>query len=92
MRTRVPRGDRPAHGLSLAGSHLQATCATNQVKAARPRMIVGVRSPGPPRFACPTCKAEAPHARRVSYSLAAGTDRRVDLQLVQPDQTSEGSV
>ncbi len=46
VRTCVPRGDCPAHGWSLAGSLLQATGAANEVKAARPRMIVGVSSPG----------------------------------------------
>jgi hypothetical protein len=39
VRTCVPRGERPARGWSLAGSHLQVTGAANEVKAAGPRMI-----------------------------------------------------
>jgi hypothetical protein len=70
VRTRVPRGERPARGWSLAGSHLQVTGAANEVKSAGLRMIVGVSSPEPPRFACPTWKADTPHTRRVSYRWA----------------------
>jgi hypothetical protein len=35
VRTRVPRGERPARGWSPAGSHLQVTGAANQVKRRR---------------------------------------------------------
>jgi hypothetical protein len=33
VRTRVPRGERPAHGQSLAGSLLQATVSDPQIAA-----------------------------------------------------------